>query len=326
MSRNVRATTESESAQKKSRKSQANGTASAQQQASDPAQLVQRAATVPRQLAPSDVLQLQRTVGNRAVNSLLSGPSAPQRSASTPDLRVSMQAKPTIQRVVQTKFLPLTSGGFKIKYYSTHDTATEFDSQEEAWKHDQELAGTSEEEFDPFARYPTNYSYYNTSERNVMPTSKQGPHTLSHSALSYRLDRMLRAKGGVKKAWQRQVLRKDKFGKYLHGEMPAKMRAGQRERMLTDYGLLHDRLENLLTGGEDYSTDKHELMMRLMQLDPYSAYGKGRAGRRALKGKGERRDVGFDSAFDRGAKFRNAKRYEKFRQRRKELFEEQNQH
>src|SRR5690606_22208315 len=115
------------------------------------------------------------------------------------------------------------------------------------------LAKSSGQGFDPYQSYPTNYTYYNTPERNVIPLSKQGPHTLSHSSISFRLAKRMREEGGTKRMWKTQVLDKPTFRTYFKGERPAKMKKGQRKRFKTDYDLLHDRLSGMMDKGDDYS-------------------------------------------------------------------------
>ena len=72
----------------------------------------------------------------------------------------------------------------------------------------------------------------------------------------------------------------------------------------------------------------HELLMRLMQMNPYSAYGKGKAvSKSRIKGKGERKDDPFDEAFDTKARFNQPEGYEEFKDMRKRLYaEEEDEH
>lgn len=225
----------------------------------------------------------------------------------------------TIQLVVQSKVSPLKKGGFQKKFYSTYDTKTEFDKESDAWEHDKKLGKEKESTFDPYARYPTIFSYYNTEGRNVMGNSKQGPHTLSHSSLSHRFKKRVQDTD-LTTLRDNQVLTKEDFKKDFQNEKPNNLKSDQMERALLDYGLLYDELDELLKKG---SKEKrvHELIMRLMQMNPYSAYGKGnKVSRSRIKGKGERKEDKFSDAFDTNAKFNSEEGYENFKKKRKELY------
>ncbi|MDQ1252981.1 MAG: hypothetical protein QG646_2123 [Euryarchaeota archaeon] len=74
-------------------------------QVSNPFSIIQRAKINPKSLTHADVMQLQRTIGNRAVGRLLSGlgnPStaqqAPVQREESPELEEEVQMKPVVQR------------------------------------------------------------------------------------------------------------------------------------------------------------------------------------------------------------------------------------
>jgi hypothetical protein len=224
-----------------------------------------------------------------------------------------------IQMVVQSKHYQKTGDGTLIKYYSTFDSATEFDTKEEAWKHDRKLF--AENEFDPHARVPTNYSYYNTKSTSVVGGSgKQGPHTLSHSTLAHRFEKRMNDTDHSD-LMEKQVLTIDAFEKSLEDEKPTTMKDIQVERMVHDYTIMHNELEKLLDT-EDYDQNRvHDLMMRLMQMNPYTVYGKTKTmSKKALKNKNESRFDKFEDAFDDGGRFRKRAKYEEFSDMREHLY------
>ena len=228
----------------------------------------------------------------------------------------------TIQRTVLSKVSELKGGGTKRVFYSTYDPSNEFDDHMEAWRHDAELANADPSEFDPDARYPTNYSYYNTKSMNVMGTSNQGPHSLSHSSLSHRLNKRMKDTK-PRKLRDQQILTPRKFAQQLESERPKRMKPAQVERMRVDYQLLYDRLDSLLDSEED-GPEVHELIMRLIQMHPNAAYGKGKkTGKRNIKGHGERKEDSFEKAFDKGAKFRDEKGYTNFKKMRRRLYSDE---
>jgi hypothetical protein len=248
--------------------------------------------------------------------------SVEQVPVESSEVRPASHSDLPVQLTVQSRHYPLKKGGTLVKYYSTYDENEEFDDHMKAWKYDTKLAlaARKREGFDPEARYPTNFTYYNTDSRNVPGTNKQGPHSLSHSSTAYRLEKRL-GDTDAKDLMKAQIPDKDEFEKRLEAEAPKTLKKIQKERYITDYGLLYDRLTKLLDT-EDYDeTAAHELIMRLMQMNPYSAYGKGkRLSQKAMKNKSERKDDPFKEAFDYGANFRDKEGYEKFKEMRKDLY------
>jgi hypothetical protein len=96
---------------------------------------------------------------------------------------------PVVQRTVLSKVQSLIKGGTKVVYYSTYDPSQEFDDHFAAWRLDTRLAN-EHNNFSEEARYPTVFTHYNTDSHNVPPSvGKAGPHTVSHSSLSYRLSK-----------------------------------------------------------------------------------------------------------------------------------------
>lgn len=296
----------------------------------NPSTRVRRASVDARLLTPNQVLHLQRTIGNQAVNNLIKGARpAPRPAAVSPS--VSPSSTPlssTIQRVVQSKMYELKKGGTITVYYSTYDPSKEFDDLDKAWAYDKKLAKKRDERFQYNQRVATNFSYYNTKPQNVVPDqSRAGPHTLSHSSLALRLHRKFQDKSTDLKALRdEQVLSKSDFKAALDDEKPGKtlFKPISEQRMVIDYGILYDKLEALLqldNSDDSIRIEIYEVMMRLMQMDPYTVYGKSRKmSQKASAGKGEREDHHFSEAFDTRAKFRKPESYQKFREKRKRMY------
>lgn len=230
------------------------------------------------------------------------------------------------QRTVLSKVYDLQKGGTKIVYYSTYDTSQEFDNQFDAWKLDTKLAKEKEKEgeFDEEQRYPTNFTHYNTASRNIPPPNgKAGPHTLSHSSLSFRLSKKIKTKS-LKELRDEQVPNLDEYLDLLMTEAPSKIKSNQIERLLEDYKLSYNRLDQIIKGEkETYKGEGHELLMRLIQLHPYTVYGKGKSvSKSRIKGKGERKEDKFEEAFDEKAKFNSEENYSGFKWKRKKLYDD----
>lgn len=297
----------------------------------NPSTRVRRASVDARSLTPNQVLHLQRTIGNQAVNNLLKGarPAQPRPAAVSPSMSpASTTPSSTIQRVVQSKVYELKKGGTITVYYSSYDTSKEFDDIDKAWAYDKKLAKQRDEPFQYNQRVATNFSYYNTKPQNVVPDqSRAGPHTLSHSSLALRLHRKFQDKSTDLKALRdEQVLSKSDFKAALDEEKPVKslFNPVREQRMVTDYGILYDKLEALLqldNSDDSIRIQIYEVMMRLMQMDPYTVYGKSRKmSDKASAGKGEREEDHFSEAFDTRAKFRKPVSYQKFREKRKRMY------
>lgn len=244
----------------------------------------------------------------------------------------SFGANPAIQRVVLSKVYTKTKkagGGFLDRFYSSHDGSKEFATFEEAAEYDAEF----EDEFDSEERYPTNFSYYNQRATSVA-TGLQGPHSLSHTSLAYRLNLKLEAAtfddvAAIRALVAEQVPSIGAFRTILDREKPRGMKDDQYRRTLLDYELLLNQLEQTMALRASFNRDRvHEIIMRLLQMHPYTAYGKGSStGKKNIGGKSERKEDAFDEAFDNGAErsFRSAKGYAEFRAMRSKLWPEEEQ-
>jgi uncharacterized protein DUF4157 len=228
-----------------------------------------------------------------------------------------------VQRVVLSKVYELKGGGFKKTYYSTNDGKTEFKTKAEAREYDAKLAKQKASTHDPYGRVPTNVTYHRTPARNVVPASGDaGPHSLSHSSLTNRLKKRIEGASSEKliKLRDRQIPAPEKFKKEFDAEKPTTIGPAAEKRALTDYKISYQRLEELLDEGENNS-EVAELFNRLIQADPYTAYGKGKTtGKLHIKNKNERADDSFDVAFDTGASFRHPEGFEKYKKKRKEIY------
>lgn len=244
------------------------------------------------------------------------------REQGTSPLPRGDQSHAPVQRTVLSKVYELKRGGTKTVYYSTYSPSEEFDDQFAAWRRDTELAREADSTDESDERFPTNVSYYRAKPRNVMGTSDQGPHSLSHSSLSHRVSKRMKGaeSARLKEVRDRQIPPPAEFRKMLEAEKPGTMKQAAVERMIADYKLSYDRLDQLLKAGKA-DAEVRRLIRRLLQMNPYAAYGKGKkTGKRNIKGKGERADDPFDEAFDAGAKFRDEEGYGKFKGMRKELY------
>jgi hypothetical protein len=263
-----------------------------------------------------------KAIGLKQIRSVIN--SSMPKGKDRPTLQKVNSSHAPVQRTVLSKVYELKGGGTKRVFYSTYDPGTEFDDHMEAWKYDTKLAKAHRSKFDFRARYPTNFSHYNTPSMNVLGTSNQGPHSLSHSSLAYRLNKRLR-NTSPRTLQDQQIPTPKEFKQLVEKEKPKTMKLAQVERMLTDYQLLYERLESLLDSDEkDIGPEVYELMMRLMQMNPYTVYGKGKkTGKRHIKGHGEREKDRFDEAFDLGARFRNKKGLDKFKRTRQKLYSDE---
>jgi hypothetical protein len=235
-------------------------------------------------------------------------------------LRGLIGASPAaVQRVVLSKVLPLINGGTKTVYYSSHDGYSEFDCREEAEKHDRKRSAQAQE-FQYNDRVPTNFTYHQTDARNVVSSSNQGPHSLSHSSLAFRLKQQFQNPSvDVGTLRQRQILSPQEFSEQFKREAPCTAHPNQVLRAETDYALLNKQLDRALDQQGPRSLVM-ELIMRLMQMNPYTAYGKAKQGQARMKNKGEREDDSFDDALDGKASFRDSKGFDGYKKRRRELY------
>jgi hypothetical protein len=231
---------------------------------------------------------------------------------------------PVIQRTVLSKVQSLRKGGTQIVYYSTYDPSQEFENQFDAWRLDTRLAN-EHNNFDEEARYPTVFTHYNTDSHNVPPSvGKAGPHTVSHSSLSYRLSKKIRKSPTLKKLRDEQVVTVEEFIKLLETEAPKRFKDNQRERLIKDYKISYKRLNKIIEGAkENYKGEGHELLMRLIQLNPYTVYGKGtKVSSGRIKHKGERKEDDFETSIDDKAKFTSQDNYHNFKSKRKKLYKD----
>jgi len=242
--------------------------------------------------------------------------AAAQRQVITPGNsweKKSVTGRKVAQRIVHSK---IGLDG-KTVYVSSYDLKKEFKDQNKAWAYDEELKG----EFDPHARVATNHTYYHTASYNAIPaTGNAGPHSLSHSSLSYRLEKRVKDTP-LKTLRDKQVLSKPKFIKALDREKPVTIKPATYKRMILDYDLYYDQLEKLLQKPAGQEDRIHELLQVLMQMNPYTVYGKNaKPGKKALKPKNEKKENKFHDAFDSKAKFREEKGYRKYKNMRKDLY------
>jgi hypothetical protein len=116
----------------------------------------------------------------------------------------------------------------------------------------------------------------------------------------------------------------DEFIKLLETEAPKRVKESQRQRLIKDYKLSYKRLNKIIEGGkENYKGEGHELLMRLMQLNPYTVYGKGtKVSNSRIKHKGERKEDDFETSIDGNAKFTSEENYSNFKSKRKKLYED----
>lgn len=226
------------------------------------------------------------------------------------------------QRVVLSRvYAGLAAGSMVTKYYSSLDPSREFDDLALARAHDRDLEAAAPA-LARDARYPTNFTYHQEKSHNAVPLSKQGPHTLSHAALAHRLSERVDAAGADLRALRdEQVLTPAQFREAFAREAPSRMNPRQEARATADYDLLYGQLEEMLKLGAKAPREKtYELIMRLMQMNPYTAYGKAKQGKARISGKGERRDVDFENAFDTKARFNSLEHYAEFKAMRQKLF------
>lgn len=264
---------------------------------------------------------------------------------------------PLIQRVVHSKIIEGNNGEEKTVYYSTYDTKTVFDNAKDAWDHDEKrrvlgkvpsgrkkkkLRFTEPPKTKQPDRYPTNFTYYFTKPWNLVSPNKQGPHSLSYSSLHHRM--MLRLEEQkISEIVKEQIDSPEIFISKVDKEAPDSFTEWQKKRMLNDYRLLHDRItivtndfekeekpsdlkkdeeEEFISNKKRKREEAQEILLRLTQMDPYTAYGKKeKMSKKKLKNKGERKEDNFDKAFDPFAKFNDQSGYEEFKNKRKKLFD-----
>ncbi len=275
-------------------------------------------------IAVNDDTGLEKEADVMGAKAMQAFPNSSQFGAQTPlaATNAGMSLQP-VQRVVLSRVQTMDKkhgGGYRTVYYSTHQSKELFLTYRDALDFDQTFA-QDPDAFDHTGRYPTNFSYYTQDAGNVA-SGLQGPHSLSHTSLAYRLNNTLGDLTGddlpeVRRIVEEQIPNLAEFRRLLKLEAPVNMKEDQKLRMIADYELLLLQLAPLLKRKEAFNRAlAHELIMRLMQMHPYTAYGKGRGtGKKNIKTKGEKPDHPFGKAFDKGAvnSFRNAAEYERFR-------------
>jgi hypothetical protein len=279
-----------------------------------------------KDVAVNDDTSLEREADEMGTKAMKSETSLHQSLSFARNRTSTAQCQPVVQRVVLSKVYKLIKGGYLTKYYSTYDKSKEFETYEEAAKLDAELE-PGREDFDHECRYPTNFSYYNSRATSFPTVSRQGPHTCSHTTLSYRLNEALQNLTSNKmdvlvSIIKDQIPAPDEFKRLVLEEAPKGIGDDILTRMFTDYVLLYQMLMDFVEGKRTFNRDViHEITMRLIQMHPYASYGKGKStSKRNIKGKNERCDDPFEEAFDEGAKFRNKKEYDNFKLARQKLW------
>ncbi len=258
-----------------------------------------------------------------------------------------VQQKAVVQRVVLSRVYKLNGGGNLTMYYSTYDPTIGDKNNDKNTKgfknydHAVELDAKLEQDpkkgrqqYDPAKRYPTNYTYFNTNAANSVDNKPQGPHTVSHCSLSFRLNSKINPGGddAISKAdllnlITQQIPNYDDFETLLNDEWPVREKDLKiKERNLLDYQLLWKQLNVEKAKAENILNLPliQELMMRLMQMDPYTVYGKGKTtNQKNIKGKGENKEDHFEDSLDeKNNMFKNKDEYENFKEKRKLLFED----
>ncbi|HET6610226.1 MAG TPA: hypothetical protein VFG62_26410 [Rhodopila sp.] len=237
-----------------------------------------------------------------------------------------------VQRVVLSKVLNLSRGGTRTEYYSTLDRERRtFENLDEAQARDDDLRLRAAP-LDRSARYPTGFTYRDpgdkpaTTSHNIISDSNAGPHSLSHSSTAYRLTNAFEAADfNLRALRDQQVPTPEQYAVLYQKTKGGKVRASQELRANTDYRLLWDRLDGLIAANPtDNGDEAYELIMRLMQMNPYTAYGKATLGKRALQHKGERQDDYFEDAFDPNTEktFGGDEEFRDFRDSRRKLWPE----
>jgi hypothetical protein len=205
---------------------------------------------------------------------------------------------PVVQRVVQSKVLPLTGGGNLVQYYSTYDSKTVFETVEEAWKYDAKLKQEKEPGINSRfikgveERVPTPYTYHQVDARNIIGDTgagKWGPHTVAHVDITSNLQAAVKNRS-LKDIFDEQVLAPDVVITLLNEEYGTNYKPDQYLRYSNDYNAMYARIkQEFAKAPEKQDQDLlYELLMRLMQLHPYTTYGKRKVSHKSTKGKGEK--------------------------------------
>lgn len=228
-----------------------------------------------------------------------------------------------VQRVVQSRVFPMMDGSSKTEYYSTFDTGTSFNTEEEAWQHDEHFEHQRKADFHHEKRYGTPYTYHQTDSRNVVGNGegRWGPHTVAHGWMSVNLKAQIEKGVTPQQLFAEQVLPPDAVSVILQKEYAKAMNKYQYQRYMNDYIILYKRLSGLLK--TDVATTNptlvFELLMRIMQLNPYTTYGKSKLTSKATKGKGEDNSASFEESIDARGKWNDSDGYMEYLKTRKRL-------
>jgi hypothetical protein len=251
-------------------------------------------------------------------------------SAARPSIQAPAGAAAPVQRVVLSKVQTLEKGGTQIVYYTTYDPKKNYDTQAEAEKADAEFRSKAPA-LDRDRRYPTGFTYRDpgnkpTSVSNtVIKDNDNGPHSIPHVNLTEHVKREFSDPkhdvNNLKRLRDEQVPTPDKFDELYEAERGSKVKDSQAERAKTDYRLLYGRLDAIIKGGKDTGGDEaYELLMRLIQMHPYTAYGAAKQGHARLKRKNEASGTKFEAASDDLTSFKDPKNYAAFRETRNKLW------
>jgi hypothetical protein len=227
-------------------------------------------------------------------------------------------------------------------WYSDYDPYRTFPTKAAAQLHDKKLkkdGATGSLHF----RVPTLYTYAHTRVTSKLSRALQGPHTVAHR-LTLRALQAIKTMDDVRIILDDQVLEPDDVDEVMTEEGPqggyAEPMKGRVDRYKQDYRTIHGGLSAMLTPAATVGTAattititdgklraaKHRLN-QLLNLDPYATYGwksATKAGRKALKGKGENKPLpSFDDLFDRpkATSIRNSDALESFIRARRKLFD-----
>ncbi|MBL7729058.1 MAG: hypothetical protein JNM68_15285 [Dinghuibacter sp.] len=228
-----------------------------------------------------------------------------------------------IQRVVQSRVLPMMDGSSKTEYYSTFDAGTSFNTEEQAWQHDEHFEGQRKADFHYEKRYATPYTYHQTDSYNVVGNGegRWGPHTVAHGWMSVNMKTQIGKGVTPQQLFADQVLHPDAVAAILQKEYANALNKYQYERYMNDYKILYKRLDALLKTdvANTNPTLAFELLMRIMQMNPYTTYGKSKVKKAATKNKGESNTAKFEESIDGRGKWNDKDGYQQYLTTRKKL-------
>ena len=261
-----------------------------------------------------------------------------------------MQARPAPAFPGRSQAQPAPVAQLRVKkqkaghWYSDYDPYLTFPTRAAALVYDKNLKARGATVGLHF-RVPTLYTYTHTKITNKLSHALQGPHTVAHR-LTLKALQSIKSMADVKSIFDDQVLDPDDVDEVMTEEAPKDgyPDAMQRriDRYRSDYRQIYGLLSAMLAPAAPAAaaaaapavaiTDgplraaKHRLN-QLLNLDPYATYGwksTGRAGKKALKGKGENKpSPSFEDLFDRpkAASVRNSDALESFIRARRKLFD-----